>query len=248
MVRSLNVVVTRAAGDNNTLRRLLETEGHSVSEVPLIEVQPPIDGGASLREAVAQIDSFHWIVFTSANGVRAFAAAVDRLGCRVPEQTQFAVVGPATASALQELGFEASLQPAHATGAALGEAFAAAGEVGEAVMLPVAELAGSELAAVLIDKGYAVEQTVAYRTTIPPATEAELEDMKQAIEQSDVVVFYSPSAVDRLCTRFGPIAVPVLCIGPSTAQRAVDQQLEVGGGGEPSYRPRHGHIGLGFSI
>ena len=44
-------------------------------ELPAIEIEDPDDGGAALRESrVAGIDSYDWLVLTSANGARRFLA------------------------------------------------------------------------------------------------------------------------------------------------------------------------------
>jgi len=204
-----------------------------VSEVHLNEVRPPLDGGAALRAALRRIASYRWVVFTSANGVHAFVEAATVGADGAAQQVAFAVVGPATAASLRSVGLEPSLQPPIATSAEFAKAFPPAGEQGEAVLLAVAELAGTELAATLTNKGYVVEQVVAYRTTVPVLTKAQLENAGQILERSDVVTLYSPSVVDRLCDMFGPVTLGVFCIGPSTARRAVERGLRVAGVADP---------------
>ena len=87
-----------------------------------------------------------------------------------PEGPRFAAVGPATARALREAGIAVTVEAADATGAGLGHALRAAGDLaGRRLLLPRASAAGPELPAVLRAAGAVVREVVAYETVEGPA-------------------------------------------------------------------------------
>ena len=69
------VVVTRAADQQGAARELLEQQGARVLDLPALVIGPP-DHWGPLDDALEELDSFHWLVFSSANGV---VAVEDRL-------------------------------------------------------------------------------------------------------------------------------------------------------------------------
>src|SRR5579871_2784610 len=92
-------MVTRAADHSRELIDLLEGRGASVVVVPLIRIGPPPDERA-LMSAVERADDFSWIVFTSVNGVEAFAR---RRRHPLGVNPHIAAVGPATSDAVASL-------------------------------------------------------------------------------------------------------------------------------------------------
>ena len=69
-LQGCTVVVTRAAEQQGEARQLLEAAGAQVLDLPALVIGPP-DDWAPLDDALADLESFHWIVFSSANGVQA---------------------------------------------------------------------------------------------------------------------------------------------------------------------------------
>ena len=64
------VVITRAKEQQSEGRRLLRTLGARVLDLPALEIGPP-DSWAPLDDALADLESFHWLIVSSANGVDA---------------------------------------------------------------------------------------------------------------------------------------------------------------------------------
>lgn len=226
------VVLTRAEGDNKSLAMQLEQIGIASVSVPMIEVHPPADGGNALSAALADIDLYHWLALTSPNGVRAVAATFDNVGVNAwPDHLRLAVVGPTTASAARKLGWPVTFQPNAATSSHLVREFPAPPVSGpeefgtQRILAALAELAAPTLAKGLRRRGYQVDQVVAYRTVEPELADAKRQ--RAAVIAAQVVIFASPSAVDRFVQRFGLDQVPALtvCIGPSTARRAKARKL-----------------------
>ena len=65
------IVVTRSRAQASDLVRELGDLGADVLEIPTIRIKPP-QKLAPLREAIASIGVYDWLVFTSPNGVDAF--------------------------------------------------------------------------------------------------------------------------------------------------------------------------------
>ena len=216
------VVIARATEQSGRLRELLEAEGTAVLEVPTIAIEPPVDGGATLREALR--DLWDWVVVTSPNGAdRAVAAAGGRAAAHA---VRWAVVGPGTADALAAHGIRPALVPDRFVAEGLLEVFprAPAGGGGR-VLVAQAQAARPVLVEGLRVAGWEVEAVVAYRTVpvVPPPEQ--LADVRSA----DAVLFTSGSTVDALVQVAGAEAVRgrVVVIGPVTAEAAERHGLGV---------------------
>ncbi len=206
----------------------------------MIEVEAPADKGNALLAAAANLDLYHWVVLTSANGVRAMARALERVGDSAestswPAHVALAVVGPATEAAAAAQGWPVSFVPSKATAADLVEQFPAPDTnlVGgpPRVLAALAELAAPTVAKGLRTRGYQVDQVVAYRTSAPAGGGDRAEDarLRDDVASADAIAFTSPSTVERFVARFGHTAVPpiVVCIGPRTATRARALAIDV---------------------
>jgi uroporphyrinogen III methyltransferase/synthase len=216
------VVVTRSGPRAYELVDALWHVGARVVELPLTAQIGPADDGASLRAAVAELETYDWVVFTSAN-------AVERMMAELRDARQFgparvAAVGPATADALRRAGIEPDLVPAeHRAQGLLDEFPACEGAQAGRVLFPSADLAPSTVPDGLGQKGWEVTRIEAYRTVASADAEPGL--LAEAAA-ADAVTFAASSAVRAylaLRTPEGePLAVPpvVVCLGPSTADTA----------------------------
>jgi uroporphyrinogen-III synthase len=106
------VLVTRAAGQADELIALLEEAGADVVHLPAISFAPASDP-ASLDRVIDAPEAWDWIVFTSTNGVRFFAARATGKGLNPPTviRAKVAAVGAATADALRALGVQPDAVP-----------------------------------------------------------------------------------------------------------------------------------------
>ena len=112
------VVVTRAEGTDGPLSRELRGLGLKVLSWPAVSVARA-DPGA-LDAALAELQSFGWIVFASRHAV---AAVLERLPA-APPGVRVAAVGQATAQVLRQRGWPVHRLPEEANAAALIAAFA----------------------------------------------------------------------------------------------------------------------------
>jgi uroporphyrinogen-III synthase len=163
------VTITRAAHQAEKLATAFRAAGFTVEHLPLLEVVPPADP-RPLERAVYDLESYGWLVFTSANAVDAF---LPLTGGALPPDLRVAVVGPATAEALQKRGIEpgltASRPDAEGLLADLAPLVAPLDGGTQRVLLPQAadarpllaeglRRAGAEVAVVIAyDKGFPVE-------------------------------------------------------------------------------------------
>lgn len=219
----LGVVVTRDEPPGGPLAGRLESAGARVLRWPAMAVEPPSDP-AALAAALAALESFDWLVLTSAHAVEALAEQRATL----PPDLRLAVVGAATAAAARDHGFRVDRMPQEFHGAALLAAFAEmpGGLAGKRILFPASDRAAEALPVGLAALGAEVVRVEAYRTTAPAVAAATLATRLAAVARGevDVVTFASPSAVDGLACALGEPALAQLLsgsaaavIGPTTA-------------------------------
>ena len=214
------VVVTRAATQASVLVRKLHALGAETVEVPAIEILDPADGGAALRDAVARVASYDWVVFTSVNGVERVLPLLR--DARAFGPAKVAAIGPGTAEALSTRSVVPDLVPDRFVAESLLEAFPR--RTGR-VLLPRAAVARDVLPDGLRAMGWDVDVVAAYRTEAATPRPETLE----AARAADAITFTSSSTVTRYLEVAGRDAVPsvVACIGPVTAETARASALDV---------------------
>ena len=217
------IVLTRPRDQVGELAEALERLGATVLAMPLVDIEP-IEDARSLDVALARLEAYRWLVFTSANGV---AGLRKRLGEKaLPAATRVAAVGPATAEAVRTLGVEAAFVPDRF---AAEEIAAGLGPLqGVRILLPQADIASPSLAVELRSRGALVDAVAAYRTV---AIEPSLHDVSELQRGVDAIVIASGSAARSLAApRVGDLVLgaTVVCIGPKTAEAAREVGLSVG--------------------
>lgn len=237
------VLVTRAAEQAHLFAAALRERGAEPIEFAMIRITPPEDP-APLAQAVRNVRSYAWIVFTSKNAVDAFFASVRTQGgdARWLGNAKIAAIGPATAQALLPHGVHADVVPDAYRGEALAEQILAAhgGSLsGVSVLLPRAAVARDVLPDMLRAAGARVDVVEAYRTRGPDETTViELRRLLEAREL-DVVTFTSSSTVEHTLAALGDDAKRLLSgltlasIGPITSDTARKLGLTIDVSAEP---------------
>ena len=228
------IVVTRSRDQRSDLSLRLELLGAQVTEIPTIEIRPPLSY-EELDESVRQIDSYDWVVFTSQKAV---ASLFDRLGAveldaRSLSRAKCAVVGSATAATLKSHGIRADLQPRRESSEGLLETFDSLGVVLEnlRILFPCSDISRRLLSDGLAARGATVDRRVAYRTVSPKEIPHALRDLD---ERLDLVTFTSSSTVrnlvdllDRAGKRNLRAVIRAASIGPVTTQSARELGIQV---------------------
>jgi uroporphyrinogen-III synthase len=213
-------VITRPQADAERLAERLRGLGATPVVAPAIEIE--FTDPAALDAALTTIHDYHWIVFTSRNGVEAVFRRLPK-GALQPDTghptPRIAAIGPATAQALKKRGAHPDLVPEQYIAEAV---LAALGDVrGLKILLPRADIARKALPDGLRAGGAIVHEIAAYRTrTTEPAP--------ASIDRADAVTFTSSSTV-RGFLENGPVpqGAKIVCIGPITAQTAREYGLDI---------------------
>lgn len=215
------IVVTRPGAAGERVVAALMAAGAEAPLAPLTRIEMLDREGLAWRLAARRFD---WVLFTSANAVRAAADAarnaadVLTLGAALAG-AKVAAVGRVTAEALHDHGVPVEVVPNRFDADALLEALAARDDVrGARVLHPVAAGAREVLGGGLAALGARVETVIAYRSAPDPAGARALRDAI-ATYRTDLVTFFAPSAVEAYvgampASRVGEI--PAASIGPVT--------------------------------
>lgn len=227
------IVVTRSHEQSGELVERLIAHGAEPLICPAIAFAAPIDAGP-LVSALRRVQSYDWLIVTSANAVRfLFATCADlQIEPEALQGLRIAAIGPATALALHEHGATASFIPSKHTAEDL---LAEIGPVsGLRILIPAADIARDALAAGLTRKGAEVDGVIAYRT-IPGQGGALLAQALQS-RTIDATTFTSPSTVQYLleglaaagiAVRAGEQLGAIVCIGQVTSAAARSAGLSV---------------------
>lgn len=190
------VVVTRAREQSSELAAKLAALGAEVIELPLITVAKEIDKHV-LHDVFAELGTYDWIVFTSANGVRYFFEEFYRIyeDIRALGLLRFAAVGDTTAKAVREHHITVECQPKIATGAALADELIATGSLDSAKVLVITgNLNREEIVTKLEDARAIVDTLQVYKTEKTDlAADAAAADFR--VRGADAILFASSSAV-----------------------------------------------------
>ncbi len=208
------VVVTRARAQSSDLAVRLEALGAYVIEAPVIGIRP-LEGALTTDDRVAS--RWDWIVFSSANGVDAFFAALKDAGrdARALHTTRVAAVGEATGEALRQRGVYADFVPSRATSDLLGEELPEVS--GARILLPVSALTDDRMADALRRRGGLVEQVAVYENVPEPLDAERLRE----VSETHVITFTSASTAHNLRAALGDATLPgsvrLVSIGPKTS-------------------------------
>jgi len=217
------ILVTRALHQAGKLCDGLRALGAEPVEVPVLEIQPPKSYEA-LDAALRRLNSYDWLIFTSANAVPITDVRTKDLGITLSEfKPKVAAIGKATAQAVEIfLHQKVSLTPREYVAESL-VAELAPQIAGKRVLLARAEIARDVIPDALRAAGAQIDVVEAYRNVMPKAAP---EQLRQALADGmDAATFTSSSSATHLAEAAHaagiawPLAgVPAVSIGPITSQ------------------------------
>ena len=131
------IVVTRARSQASSLIQRIEKLGGEVIEFPTIEIQPP-ESYAALDNAIANIRTYDWLLFTSVNGVEQFLLRLQSLSKSMTELEGIKVgaIGPETAKRLEGAGIKNCVVPRQYQAEGMLEALSRQMMRGKRVLIP----------------------------------------------------------------------------------------------------------------
>lgn len=225
------ILVTRARSQASKLTAKLENLGAEVMETPSIALAAPADNYAALDKAISHVADYHWLIFTSANGVERFFARLFKSGkdARALGYAKIAAIGSATAEKLKQYGLVADVIPQEYRAEGVVEALKGKLPPHAKILIPRAEEAREVLPDTLREMGAEVEVAPAYRTLCGQVDgEALAAELKEG--NIDMVTFTSSSTVKNLVNIIGSAevlkGVKTACIGPVTAGTAKSLGIE----------------------
>lgn len=199
---SLRVAITRTAPEAQATAERVRELGAEPVLAPLLTISP--------RAFETDVTASQALLFTSANGVAAFASATSA------RNTNVFTVGDATAHAARRAGFVA-VRSAGGDVEALARLLTQtlAPGAGPIVHISGAHVAG-DLAGALAQAGFTYDRRVAYEATaateLPPALAA----------PADIVLFHSPRAAETFAALGAPHASAMIagCLSQAVADAA----------------------------
>jgi uroporphyrinogen-III synthase len=205
-----SILVTRSQQQAGKLSDALRDLGASVIELPVIEIVPP-DSFEPFDNALRQLGEYDWLILTSANTVQALIERGQSIGLDISafNKLKTVAIGPATASAMTELGIKVDLIPDRYVAESVVDALENRVR-GSRILLARARVARDIIPEALTHAGARVEVVDAYQTIVPAGSEQKVREFfghaKYAI---DAVTFTSSSTVKNFVTLLSQAEVPV---------------------------------------
>ena len=218
------ILVTRPKELISEMSAKLRSAGAEVLELPAIRTVPCEDQ-KRLVQALKEISTYQWLVFTSPTGVRVFFEEMDKqhMDIRALCRIRLAVIGSGTAKELKKHGLYPDLMTEEFYGEALGKALAEKCQDGDHILIPRAATGNQELVQILTDsKKVTIDDIATYDTIYAGSA---LIDEKQEFENGsiDYAVFTSASTVKGFAEATKGLdyaKVHAVCIGRQTKAAA----------------------------
>ena len=221
------ILITRAREQSGEFATRLKKLGAEVIEFPTIEIVPPLRWN-ELDQAIHQLKSYDWIIFTSANGVNFFWQRLRKMGKSVylPSSLKVCAIGPATANQLKERGVFVHYIPKEFIAEAILQGFEKMAIKGKRILLARAKKARDILPKGLRKMGAGCDVVEAYRTVKPKGGSKRLKKLLTE-GKVDVITFTSSSTVNHFAELLKKEdlrkllkSIAIACIGPVTAKTA----------------------------
>lgn len=213
------VLVTRPRHQAESLCQRLAELGARVMLQPTIEIKACKNWGP-VDEALAGLDRFCWLVFSSSNGVQSLISRLFALGrdTRAFGSVNLAAIGPGTAEALASWHLKADLVPGEYRAESLADELAPR-VAGKRVLLARASRGREVLADRLEHAGAHVSQVVVYESCDVEQADPEVE--AALLEDQIDWVTITSSAIARSAVRLFPKGLgraKLVSISPVTSE------------------------------
>jgi len=228
------IVVTRPEDQAAAFIRTLSELGAECLLFPTIAILPPASW-KELDRAIKSLSRYDWILFTSVNGVRYFfkRLGVQKKDTRYLKGINIGAIGPETAAVLIDMGINPDLIPDQYWAEGVVERLKRSVLNGKRILLPRPVIARDYIPKKLTELGAIVDVAEAYQTVKPDYSYHQLR-MLFKDGAIDMITLTSPSTVDNFLALLKGesifkeiVKAKVACIGPITAQRAIERGLRV---------------------
>jgi uroporphyrinogen-III synthase len=224
------ILITRPRAQALEFAENLRSAGLEPIFFPVIEIRP-IENNRALDQALAKLECYDWIVFTSVNAVDVLFERFSSVLLEEGVGVKFAAIGPKTAEALQARGIAVDFVPDEYVAESI---LPGLGDIrGKWVLLPRAEIARKALPEAIAEAGGIPHEIGVYKTLpVQPDPEG-LAALKSGV---DWITFTSPSTVQNFVAilrhqKMDPLQLAgkpkIACIGPITERAAREEGFEV---------------------
>ncbi len=191
-LKGKTVIVTRAIEQQGKAKEMLESLGATVMSLPVLIIEPPSDW-RPLDNALRELESFDWIIFSSANGVQAVEERLNKIEkclSQLPKQLNIAAMGIRTAELIKKIGAQINFIPPNFVADSLIKHFPVSCK-GLKILLPRVQSGGRTILAEAFETdGAHVIEVAAYESSCPKTIP---EDTLNAIKRKkvDAIAFTS---------------------------------------------------------
>ncbi len=219
-LKGKTVIVTRPKNRAGTISDRLRAMGARVAEFPCIETRPLPDQEA-MDAALAHMEDYSYLVFTSAAGVKTAMEHLFSTGrdVRALGSIRLAAIGPGTDAELRRYGLCADLIPTIHDGAHLGALLCDACPRGRVLILR-AQWGSEALTEALTSRGIPFDDVHCYETHY---TARQAEEIRALLTPDTIIAFTSASTVRGFVGAMGDVNhlhLRAACIGQQTAAEA----------------------------
>lgn len=161
------VLVTRPAGQAESLCARLEGADYRALHCPMIEIEALGAADPAQREMLLRLDQYQHLVFVSANAIRFGMEKIEHYWPQLPLGPNWFTMGRASAEQLREYGVEVQFPPADMTTEGLLQLAPLSDVAGERVLLVKGQGGRDSLLQVLSGRGARVDELETYRRVAP---------------------------------------------------------------------------------
>ncbi len=222
----MKVLITRPRAQAESFGEALQSAGFEPIYFPVIEIRA-VENNAELDNAIKNLATYEWVVFTSVNAVDMFFEQARPASQGSP--VRVAAIGPKTAEALCKHNIEPDFIPEEYFAKAI---LSGLGDLkNKWVLLPRAEIARKELPEAIVKAGGIAHEISVYKTLPALPDRDGLAALKAGV---DVITFTSASTVENFVAMMrqnglDPLHLPnnpfFACIGPITEQASREEGL-----------------------
>ena len=230
MIKLLNgahVLVTRPTHQAENLCHLIEAQRGVAVRFPTLAIAAP-DNACAIQNTLAQLDTYQWLIFISANAVRMHSYPVDDGKIKKSKSVRIAAIGKATSEALTLAGLPVDLVPEKGYNS---EALLAMPQLqqmkGQRCLIVRGEGGRDELATTLRNRGAHVDYMDVYKRIIP-SIDSSLVSSLLVQDKLDVITVTSGEALQNLFIMLEKkhhqrlLAVPLVVVSNRIRQLAAD--------------------------
>jgi len=198
------VLVSRAKKQAGALSSQLRDLGCEVIEIPFIEIRKP-KSFRPLDIALANLNTYDWLILTSANGVEALFERMTKkkLNASALAHLKIAAIGPATGAAIEKHGWSVTVTPKEYVAESVVSALRRRVK-GKRVLLVRAKVARDVIPRELRKVAAAVDVIEAYETVTPKSSATKLRTVLTSEKRKPhAITFTSSSTVKNFVGLLG---------------------------------------------